>query len=400
VTTRRSFLGYLGAAAGGAAAGGFGGFAVGSHNEGQTPAAIAVRNHSPYGAHQAGVAAPAAQVTEVVALDLLNPADAQDVARLLRVWTGDIAALMGGRPAPGDTAAGIAQGGVDLTVTIGVGPGAFIGGGLRTQRPEWLEPIPAMRHDALESRWSDGDVVAVVSAADGTTAAHAVRRLVADAEPFARLRWRQSGFWNPYDADGRPTTGRNLFGQVDGSGNARVGTSVYDETVWSTEPQWMAGGTSLVVRRIRMDLAEWDKLTRFEQERSVGRDLKEGAFLSGGGEFDAPDFELRRDGEFAIGLDAHARLSHPTMNAGLRIVRKGSNYVNDVMRDGKLETESGLIFLSYQADPVAQFVPIQRRLDSSDALNAWTRAIGSAVFAILPGFGEGEWLGQALFAQR
>jgi dye decolorizing peroxidase len=377
-----------------------GGFAVVSRPETEGAPAIAVRNHSPFGAHQAGVAAPAALVTEVIALDLLNPDDAENVARLLRVWTGDIAALMGGRPAPGDTAAEIAQAGVDLTVTVGLGPGAFVGEGLRGARPEWLEPIPAMRHDALDKRWSDGDVVAVVSAADGTTAAHAVRRLVADAAPFARLRWRQSGFWNPYDAEGKPTTGRNLFGQVDGSGNAKSGTDVHDKTVWSTAPHWMAGGTSLVVRRIRMDLAAWDKLTRFEQERSVGRDLNEGAFLSGGGEFDAPDFELRRDGDFAIALDAHARLAHPTMNAGLRIVRKGANYVSDVMRDGTTETESGLIFLSYQADPMAQFVPIQRRLDSTDALNVWTTAIGSAVFAILPGFREGEWLGQGLFAQR
>ncbi len=48
---------------------------------------------------------------------------------------------------------------------------------------------------------------------------------------------------------------------------------------------------------------------------------------------------------------------------------------------------------------MAQFVPLQQRLDQADALNTWTTAIGSAVFAVLPGFEPGGWLGEALFAQ-
>ena len=34
--------------------------------------------------------------------------------------------------------------------------------------------------------------------------------------------------------------------------------------------------------------------------------------------------------------------------------------------------------------------------DHHDALNEWTTAIGSAEFAVLPGFSEGGWLGQRL----
>ena len=57
---------------------------------------------------------------------------------------------------------------------------------------------------------------------------HAVRRLVADATPFAKPAWRQTGFWNSTGPDGQPVTGRNLFGQVDGTGNPAVGTPEFD----------------------------------------------------------------------------------------------------------------------------------------------------------------------------
>ncbi len=52
--------------------------------------------------------------------------------------------------------------------------------------------------------------------------------------------------------------------------------------------------------------------------------------------------------------------------------------------------------MSFQADIDSQFTPIQRRLDRGDALNTWTTAVGSATFAILPGFEEGGWLGEPL----
>ncbi len=94
-----------------------------------------------------------------------------------------------------------------------------------------------------------------------------------------------------------------------------------------------------------------------------------------------------------ISLQAHARLAHPTMNNGFRIFRKGLNYTYD---DGSGATESGLLFLSYQADIARQFTPMQQRLDNADLLNEWTTAVGSAVFAVLPGFQEGGWLGETL----
>lgn len=60
-------------------------------------------------------------------------------------------------------------------------------------------------------------------------------------------------------------------------------------------------------------------------------------------------------------------------------------------------TSSGLVFLAFCANIASQFVPIQNRPDASDALNDWTHAIGSAVFAIPGGFPKDDWIARSLF---
>lgn len=397
---RRGFLGYVGTAAAGVAAGaGAGAWGASALTPGTSAAATdpldtgAGATVSPHGEHQPGVAIRTQQVTEVVALDLLahvrRARDPEALARLLRVWTGDVEALTAGRGAPGDTAPWLATAGTRLTVTVGAGRGLLTRWGLPVP-PGFDEPVPAMRHDRLDQRWSGGDLLLVVAGEDGTTVGHAVRRLVADARPFARLRWRQSGTWNTVGPDRSPVTGRNLFGQIDGSANPRPGTALFDETVWIPEGPW-AGGTTLVVRRIRMDLPTWDELTREEQERSVGRRLDDGAPLTGGGEHDDVDLDARAHGRLVVARDAHARRAHPSLNGGARIFRKGANY--EVAEP--LTPETGLLFQSYQAD-LRDFVRIQTTLDELDQLNEWTTAVGSADFAVLPGFAEGDWLGRGV----
>ncbi|MFY9913327.1 MAG: Dyp-type peroxidase, partial [Nocardioidaceae bacterium] len=351
---------------------------------------------SPYGVHQAGITQPMPRFVELVALDLHAEVDRAALGRLLRQWTGDIVTLTQGRPAPGDTAPELSVSAANLTITVGLGPEVFRGD-LATLRPAGLVRVPPMRHDRLRDEWTGGDVVLAVAASDGTTVTHAVRRLVSDAAPFARLRWRQTGFWNGLDDKGQAMTGRNLFGQVDGSGNPRMGTPVFDATVWIDDALW-TGGSTLVVRRIRLDLDTWDELTRDEQERAVGRRLRDGAPLTGGGELDDLDL-LATDngGRLLIPEHAHSRRAHPSLNRGRRIFRKGANYTREVTNAPGAKIESGLLFLSFQADIGDQFVPLQQALDESDALNDWTTAIGSAEFAILPGFEAGGWLGSQIF---
>jgi len=386
--SRRRVLGFGGMAATGVVAGATGVVAVGADRTTVQPPARVI---SPYGTHQAGIARAAPASAELVAFKLTT--DRAGLGRLMRLWTNDIVALADGRPAPGDTAPELAVANKGLTVTVGFGPRVF---DLTGQRPAGLDDLPAMRHDRLEAGWSGGDLLVMVGADDAVSVVHAVRRLVADAKPFATPVWRQTGFWDSTGPNGEPVTGRNLFGQVDGTGNPAFGTPELDRTVWSADgPDWFRDGTTLVVRRIRMNLDTWDELTRSEQERAVGRKLSTGAPLTGTAEHDDLDLEARdADGRPVIAQNAHARLSHHSENDGRRIFRKGLNYVHDT----GATRESGLIFLSHQADIAGQFLPLLTRLDAVDALNEWTTTIGSAVFALPPGFRPGEWLGQKLLS--
>jgi len=348
---------------------------------------------SPYGDHQPGVAAPPPAASTIVALDLLDDVDRAAVVRLLKVWTTDVVALAEGRAVPGDPARDLADA-ARLTVTVGFGPRPVRR--LALDVPE-LVAVPAMRHDRLEPRWCGGDLVLVVGGDDATSVAHAVRTLVRDARPFARLRWQQSGSWRGTDGIGRRVTGRNLFAQVDGSANPSPGTPLFDRTVWIQRGPW-TGGTTLVVRRIRMDLDAWERLTREEMEASIGRDLATGAPLTGGDERTDLDPAATEGGRHVIARDAHALRAHPTLNGGARIHRHGANWSETVTDARGTRVESGLLFSSYQAHVERQFTRIQHRLDESDALNEWTTAIGSAEFAILPGFAEGGWLGESVLA--
>ncbi|TCC66471.1 Dyp-type peroxidase [Kribbella pittospori] len=384
--SRRQLFGYAGATAAGAAVAG-GVVALGKDSGTE----VVGRGVGPYGEHQPGIAAASPRHAELVAFNLRPGVDKAGLGRLMRLWTGDIVALANGRAAPGDTAPELAIGNVALTTTVGFGPRVFE---LTGERPPGLDDLPVMRHDRLDPAWSGGDLLIMVGADDPVSVVHAVRRLVADAQPFATPAWRQTGFWNGTGSDGQLVTGRNLFGQVDGTGNPTVGTPEFDTTVWSSDgPDWFRGGTTLVVRRIRLNLDTWDELTRSEQERAIGRKLSTGAPLTGAAEHDELDLEARdADGRLVIAENAHARLSHHSENDGRRIFRKGLNYVQDT---GPTR-ESGLIFLSHQADIAAQFLPLLARLDAADALNEWTTTIGSAVFALPPGFQPGTWLAQNL----
>jgi dye decolorizing peroxidase len=395
---RRHLFGYAGAAGAGAIAGGLAGAGLAraavpppAHTE-----TVIRQAYSPHGPHQAGIVTPTPAVTRLAAFTLDDLA-AEPLAKLLRLWSGDIQALMAGTPIPGDPTPELARPAASLSVTVGLGPRVFTLPTLRRRRPDGLVDIPAMHHDRLLDRWSGGDVVAIVAADDATTVDYAARRLTRDAAPFARPAWVQDGSWRGTDASGAPVTGRNLFGQLDGTGNPTA--EDLDRTVWAADPQpWFAGGTTLVVRRIEMDLDFWDRTTRERQEKVIGRRLDTGAPLTGTAETDALDLAATDDqGRPVIPADAHSRRSHPDENAGRRILRRGLNYTHTEVVDGEVVTSAGLVFLAFCANIAQQFVPIQNRLDQNDALNDWTHAIGSAVFAIPGGFARDDWLARGLF---
>jgi len=236
-----------------------------------------------------------------------------------------------------------------------------------------------------------------VAADDQVTVAHAVRMLLKDARSFARLRWSQRGFRRAHGSERSGTTMRNLFGQVDGTSNPVPGTPEFERAVWSNEG-WMAGGTGLVLRRIHMDLDGWDRLDRSGRDQALGRFQSNGAPLTSSSEgaraeFDEPDLEAKS----AVGFPLIPAFSHVRRSRGEEVIfRRAYNY--DESPVGAEVSDSGLLFVSLQADVAAQFVPIQRRLDELDLLNEWTTPIGSAVFAMPPGCEEGGFIGETLLA--
>ena len=146
-----------------------------------------------------------------------------------------------------------------------------------------------------------------------------------------------------------------------------------------------------------MTIETWDRQPLREQERVFGRTKAEGAPLSGGTEFSQPDFALKgRDDEPLVATDAHVRLVHPDSNRGVRMLRRGYNFVDGNNSLGRLD--AGLFFIAYVCDPRTHFIPIQTKIGFGDALSEYVQHTGSALFAVPPGIAQGEYVGQALFA--
>ncbi|MCL9797324.1 Dyp-type peroxidase, partial [Frankia sp. AgKG'84/4] len=270
--------------------------------------------------------------------------------------------------------------------------------GLASAVPPQLAPIPAFPHDQLDPARGDGDLAVQICAEDPMVAASAARTLAIAARPYATSRWTQRGFRRSAAAAGDPfDTPRNLMGQLDGTDNPTAGTAQFDVAVWAdtSAPGWMTGGSYLVARRIRMELDRWDLITVDAQEKIIGRRKGSGAPLSGGGEHTDPDFLARTaDGSPLIATNSHVRLSHPQFNNGVRMLRRGYSYDDGLAATG--DPDAGLFFLAYQADPRTAFTAVQRKLDRLDALSAFLRHTGSALFAVPPAAPTGGYLGQQL----
>lgn len=355
-----------------------------------------------WGRHQSGVATPPQAHALFVALDLLpqgGRSARETLTAVLKLWTSDAARLTQGEPALADTEPELALRPARLTVTVGLGPSVFDRVGLAHLRPELVTELPTFSTDRLEPAWRGGDLLLQICADDPIVLAHASRVVLKNVRSMTRRRWRQSGFRNAHGANRPGGSMRNLMGQVDGTANLHFDQQ-FDRHVWADggDAPWFAGGTVLIIRRIRAEMDTWDELDRPSKELTVGRRLDTGAPLTGRTETDEPDLDATVDGIPVIPPNSHVALArHRTDDE--QFLRRPYNY-DDPPRDGRT-TDSGLIFAAYQRDPARQFVPVQRRLAAGDALNRWITTVGSATFAILPGVpAPGGFLGQPLFESR
>ncbi|WP_454118043.1 iron uptake transporter deferrochelatase/peroxidase subunit [Microbacterium lacticum] len=420
--------GLLGLAAGvgaaglaiGAGAGSAAGVAVGRSRAAGAEASV----HPFFGTHQAGITTPVQDHLHFAAFDMADRTTREDLIELLQDWTYasarmsqglDVSATgaVGGSPEapPDDTGEALGLAANGLTITIGFGPTLFTAEdgtdryGIAAQRPPQLAKLPPFLGDDLDPSASGGDLFVQACADDPQVAVHAVRNLSRIAFGRAKLRWSQLGFGKTSKTTADQATPRNLFGFKDGTANILADdTAALDDHVWvgsSDEPSWMAGGSYLVARKIAMLIETWDRTRLAEQERVIGRDKGEGAPLSGGTEQTAPDFAAAAGagaptstGSTAIDARSHVRLAHPDTNDGVRILRRGYNYVDGNTVLGRLD--AGLFFLSYQRSP-EQFVRLQKAL-ATDLMAEYVKHVGSGIWAVPPGATAGSYVGAGLFA--
>ncbi|MFJ6350177.1 iron uptake transporter deferrochelatase/peroxidase subunit [Streptomyces sp. NPDC054835] len=362
-----------------------------------------------HGKHQAGITTPLQARGHLVAFDLAPGAGRKEAAALLRRWSATAKALMAGKPSTGDTGIALDAGPSSLTVTFGFGRTFFDRTGLTARRPEQLDPLPAFSSDALDPKRSEGDLWVQIGADDALVAFHALRALQKDAAGAARVRWQMNGFNRSAGATARPMTARNLMGQVDGTNNPKQTDADFDRRIFVPQsPQvsqgsqgsrgfqeWMAGGSYAVVRRIRMLLDDWEKLSLDKQEKVIGRRKADGAPLTGGSETTPLDLDkIGPDGRTVIPDNAHSRISAPEQNGGAAMLRRPFSFHDGIAADGT--PDAGLLFVCWQADPLRGFVPVQRKLDRGDALSPFVRHEASGLFAVPGGAAEGEYVGQRL----
>jgi deferrochelatase/peroxidase EfeB len=414
VTSRRDLLTVGGASLAGAAA--FGGIAALAPDEFRASSGV-VPFHGP---HQAGIVTPAQDRLHFVAFDVLT-SDRAELVDLLRRWTAAATRMTAGQDAgpvgavdgppqapPDDTGEALGLPPASLTLTFGVGTGLFRDAkgrdrfGIAARRPAAFADLPPFPRDALQPEISGGDLCVQACADDPQVAVHAVRNLARIGMGTVAVRWSQLGFGRTSSTSRSQATPRNLFGFKDGTANLKAEDhALLDEQVWVAPgdgPDWMAGGSYLVTRKIRMLIENWDRTSLAEQEQIVGRTKGVGAPHGRPAEFDEPDFAAPGpDGEPAIALDSHVRLAHPTQNNGVRLLRRGYNFVDG--SDGLGRLNAGLFFMAYQRDPRRQFVAVQSQLARQDRLNEYIRHVSSGLFACPPGVRDAtDFWGQDLFS--
>ena len=354
-------------------------------------------------------------------IDVSSRLDRDGLIKLLRDWTDAAARMTTGAGAgpvgptsgsydapPDDTGEVIGLPPAGLTITFGFGPSLFSDAagrdrfGIKARQPDALRRLPHFPADNLNPEGSDGDLCIQACAQDPQVAVHAIRNLTRIAMGRASVRWSQLGFGRTSSTSTSQATPRNLFGFKDGTMGLRGEDAAgVDEHVWvkpgDAKGAWLVGGSYLVARKIMMTIETWDRSSLREQERLIGRTKAAGAPLSGGKEFDQPDFALTgRGGRPLMDPQSHVALAHPDHNGGVQMLRRGYNFVDGSTGLGRLA--AGLFFIAFVTDPRTHYIPMQTKMSANDLLMEYLQHTGSGLFAVPSGVREGEYVGQALFS--
>ncbi|MFT4029860.1 MAG: Dyp-type peroxidase [Protaetiibacter sp.] len=374
VTRRELLLGGGGLGAG-LVAGALAGAAVGSHGSASepTPDAEPAATGAPvpaFGEHQAGIDRPATpQRNGLVAVaELPGEPDAAAVLALLAA-AGELALRCTDPENPDRTL--VPDGPGDLTVTIGIGPRLVRA--LDVALPG-ADELPVFASDTeLDPAFSGGDLLVAAYSSDAS-ALHAVVPAVLEGAG-ATLRWAQQGVRGAGDG----MVARNPLGYHDGVIVPHTAEE-YAEGVWIADGP-AAGGTIVVIRRLRLDLAAFRALSGEERDRVIGRERMSGAPLSGGEREDEADLTAKTpEGEYLVPLHSHVRAAHPSFTGSPLMLRRGYAFSNTAGPGA----DDGLLFMCY-LNELGTFVRTQHRLDETDDLMRFTTVTASASFLIPPG---------------
>jgi deferrochelatase/peroxidase EfeB len=364
-----------------------------------------------YGSHQAGIVTPAQDRLVFATMNVLGGTDRATLHDLLSDWTDAVDRMTRGvlvgdssdlNEAPLDTGEAVGSPVGRLTVTLGLGPSLFDERfGLAARKPAGLVDLPPLPNEDLDPDYTGGDLCIQACSDDPLVAFHAVRNLARLGLGVVDHNWMELGFGRTSTTTNSEGTPRNLLGFKDGTRNIKAEqTALVDRYVWigpESDQAWLRGGSYLVARRIRMFLENWDRDELGDQQHVIGRAKETGAPLSGGSEFTTPRFDVRDDqGNLVIPSDAHIRLASHEKNGGNRILRRGYSYTDgiDPVRGTLL---GGLFFLAFMQHP-RQFIELQAKLGTSDALNEYIQHTGSALFVCPPGLRRGQDWGGQLFS--
>lgn len=259
-----------------------------------------------------------------------------------------------------------------LSVTVGYGLPLFdkLGGAA----PAGLRLMPGWEGDDFDPAATQGDVVVQICADERSTTYQVEKSVLAQLGGALTLKERHVGFGLPES--------RGVLGFVDGTGNPKGADRVDVVAIPDGEPR--AGGSFLVLRKIREDLSRWDRLTVDDQERIVGRKKADSAKL------DPPESTPRT---------SH-RLKSSYRDADgeeVEILRRSFPYDEG--------SEAGLIFICFVAD-LEQFEQVKGQMVSDhtgedqvgkDAIeDFYTTVSGGYYFAPPAPDGDGS-LGDVLF---
>jgi deferrochelatase/peroxidase EfeB len=412
--SRRKLLSGLGLAGTGLALGGAsiasGLGPLGTREAAADADSAATRTYPFYGEHQAGIVTPAQDRLAFASMAVVDGTTRNELRLLLQDWTAAAERMTRGKLVGDDTnlddppldtgeAIGSPVGG--LTVTIGYGPSLFDDRfGLSSRKPALLTDLPALPNENLDPDYVGGDLCIQACSDDPLVTFHAVRNLARLGLGAVDYNWMELGFGKTSSTSTAQATPRNLLGFKDGTRNIKAQQQdLLDDYVWvgkGSDQRWMRGGSYLISRRIQIYIENWDRDYLEDQQNVIGRVKVSGAPLSGGEEFTTPRFTQKNDqGQLSIPADAHIRLASHEENDGTRLLRRGYSFTDgiDPVRGTLL---GGLFFIAFAKDP-NQFIALQSKLGTHDALNEYIQHIGSGIFAVPGGVARGGNWGDGLF---